>query len=275
MCKYDYENETFNSDIARVIRKFDIYVCDLGEVGTNGDNIGKARPCVIVSSDDHNHPKNNMYVIAPIRTEHSVENITPEIAQEIVRDKEKLRRIYIPINMGNDGIRFIDITEQRKISSSQICRYLFSILNPKLKKQINLGLAKYLFKDEEIEEIFEDITKPKKETIIETNKSSSLPKGFAALYAEVKEGILSSENAANKLGISVDSFDFISKEFSKNSKSDNNVCTNSKQQIIGTYYNDFISKKLTANEIAEYTDINKATVYYYLKKIKEGQKAVK
>lgn len=53
MCEINFEKENYGSDTGRIINKFDIYLCDLGDCEPiSGGDIGKTRPCVIISSDD-------------------------------------------------------------------------------------------------------------------------------------------------------------------------------------------------------------------------------
>ena len=148
MCTMN-EGREFKSDTARLIHKFDVYFCDLGEIGDN-HTLGKTRPCVIVSSDDLNDPRSGQYMIAPIRTEHSTE-VTEDNIEEIVAEKIKLGRLYIPILINPaDGYRFIDITQLRQISSSDVLSYKGTIINDKVRERINMSLMKLLFSSEEV-----------------------------------------------------------------------------------------------------------------------------
>lgn len=154
MCSF--EGQHYKSDVGRVIRKFDIYICDLGEIDKTRNNLNKTRPCVIINSDDYINPKSNSYVVAPIRTEHKTdfEQIGVE---EFIKEKRKVGRIYVPIEMAyDDEIRFIDITELRKLDVRDVIRYSSSILNPELKKRINKCIVDYLFSSFEIEKLLEN-----------------------------------------------------------------------------------------------------------------------
>lgn len=142
-----YKGEQFNSDTARIINKFDIYVCDLGEIADNS-LLGKSRPCVIISNDDYNSPKNGQYLIAPIRTEHQME-VSRENLDYITQERKKYGRIYVPIEMSPEDFRFIDITQLRQVSSSNVTRYVSTIINYKLRKRINDSLFEFLFSKEE------------------------------------------------------------------------------------------------------------------------------
>ena len=143
----------YNSDTGRIIKKFDIYSCDLGEMEKiSGGNIGKVRPCVIVSSNNINNPKSNQYLVAPIRTEHKYE-ITSENIQEFLNKKRSVGRLYVPIEFYCDDFRFIDIGQIRHVSSSKITKYITSIINPKIKSEINNALAFIHFTAEEFQDI--------------------------------------------------------------------------------------------------------------------------
>lgn len=143
-----YEGREFGSDTARLIHKFDIYFCDLGDIGET-NTLGKTRPCVIVSSDDINDPRSGQYMIAPMRTEHSVE-VTADNVEDVVADRYRLGRIYVPVLMSpSDGYRFIDITQMRQIPSSAVLNYKGSIINPKVRERINMSIMKLLFSKDE------------------------------------------------------------------------------------------------------------------------------
>lgn len=90
MCEINFEEDNYGSDTGRIIKKFDIYLCDLGEgeLFTSGGDIGKTRPCVIISSNNFNHPKSCRYIVAPIRTEHK-ETITKENLEDFVMMKKR------------------------------------------------------------------------------------------------------------------------------------------------------------------------------------------
>lgn len=131
-----------------MIRKFDIYVCDLGDP-IEGYLLGKCRPCVILQSFNTNDPRAARYVIAPIRTEHSF-TPTRENLEEIVQAKRNIGRIYIPIEMEPENFRFIDITELRCIPSNKIQWLKCSIVNIELQNRINKSLLELLFTREEL-----------------------------------------------------------------------------------------------------------------------------
>ena len=138
----------FVGDVGRMIRKFDIYVCDLGDV-IEGGLLGKCRPCVIVQSFNTNDPRSCKYIIAPIRTEHSV-TVTRDNLDDIIRLKRSIGKIYVPIEMELDDFRFIDITEMRCIPHKQIQWLKGSIVNTELQSRINRAMLELLFFPEEL-----------------------------------------------------------------------------------------------------------------------------
>ena len=144
------EGNNYYNDTARIINKFDIYVCDLGDFEDIGDSslLGKKRPCVIVSSDDINNPNLGTYLIAPIRTEHNIE-VSRETLENIVAERRKWGRIYVPIEMRRDDFRFIDITQIRPIHISKIKYYDSSIINSALKMKINASIMEACFSRDE------------------------------------------------------------------------------------------------------------------------------
>lgn len=219
-----YEGREFESDTARLIHKFDIYFCDLGDIGET-NTLGKTRPCVIVSSDDINDPRSGQYMIAPMRTEHGVE-ATADNIEDIVAEKYKLGRIYVPVLMSpSDGYRFIDITQMRQIPSSSILNYKGSIINPNVRERINTSLMKLLFSKDEftITETVEDvepvvyheledkstveesseipveakeIEEPKKK---KSKRKSSFPMGFSKYFQLYQKGEMTIAQVAEKL----------------------------------------------------------------------------
>lgn len=147
MCMY--KGKEYGSDTGRIINKFDIWICDLGEPVDN--NLGKKRPCVIVQSDRFNNPKQNRYIIAPIRTEHSMD-VSKDTLQNIVDARREVGRLYVPMEMDPDNFKFIDMTRIQSIPSSDIKIYKTSILSDEVKNNINAALFEVLFSDnEEIE----------------------------------------------------------------------------------------------------------------------------
>ena len=129
----------YYSDTGRCIRKGDIYICSLD----------KDRPALILQSNKFNNPKQNCYIIAPIKSEHQFESVTKENLQEIVnfrRDADKLR---IPIEMKPGDFRFIDMTEMSSVPSSKLLRYYTSIINPELRMKVNHAIKELLVDDDE------------------------------------------------------------------------------------------------------------------------------
>ena len=195
MCKYEGLN--LNSDIARVINKFDIYVCDLGELNEKSDRsvLAKTRPCVIVSSDEIINPKCGQYLVAPIRTEHILE-VNKDNLEYIVNQKRELGRIYIPIEIAPNDFRFIDLTQIRIISSSKIHSYVGKILNSELILKINNQLVNMFLSEGEKYEIFHK----------KKNKSPRHVSTFIEYYQKVNNDEITTKEASKQLGIEEKTF---------------------------------------------------------------------
>lgn len=244
-----YEGKTYTSDVGRIINKYDIYVCDLGEMEENG-LLGKKRPCVIVQSDKFNNPKSDKYIIAPIRTEHTME-VNRDTLQEIVESKKEVGRLYIPIECDKNDFRFIDMSQIRVIPSNKIQWYKYSILNEELKKKINDAMYEILISDDknymshhiekavegkgfkpaeeskalDIEEAHTEIAMKIEEAVNRYKGRESndhLPKNFDTLYAKVKSGRMTTQKASVELGITTVVFNNLMKDYEK-SLSKNNV----------------------------------------------------
>lgn len=145
MCKNNYYDGTIepNTDIYRIINKFDVYQCDLGEITENrGNTLGKVRPCVIVSSDDINCIFSNQYVVIPIRTIHD-ENINENNIHEYIEKERSMGRICVPIKFNNFSV--LDINQIRQIPLIKIFKYMGSIVNTELQKRINSSIMELLF----------------------------------------------------------------------------------------------------------------------------------
>lgn len=147
-----FEGREYNSDTARVINKFDVYVCDLGDVEKSSVSLGKKRPCVIISSNDIINPKSNKFFIAPIRTEHNTV-VTKDSLDKIVNSKREIGRIYIPLEVAPDEYKFIDMSDIRPVSSRDIQSYKFTIINLKTRQKINESIIEYLLSEDEFEEM--------------------------------------------------------------------------------------------------------------------------
>lgn len=149
----------YYSDVLRNIKKFDIYTCDFGD-HPGLTTLGKARPCVIVQSDDLNSPISKSFIVAPIRSEHSMDVIDENDAKDCVDMRKKCGRLYIPIKVSKkdkDMISFIDITQTRQVDASKLDRYIGQIVKPEIRMQINSMLMQLFFsKDECIYEVKEE-----------------------------------------------------------------------------------------------------------------------
>ena len=232
--------EEFNMDIGKVICKFDVYICDLGETVSEFADTGmltKKRPCVIVSSDDLNNPRNGQYKIAPIRTEHYHSEVNRENLEMIIAEKRKLGRIYVPIEMNKEDFRFIDLTQTRPISIRKIQHYVGTILNSELRRRINRDLLETSYTKDELQELLESMKIQSKEIISEIttehvpvenklevveinttdktieyiNKQETIIKeefdeDIKKKFYQVKNGACKLDAAANSLGINLNKF---------------------------------------------------------------------
>lgn len=159
-----FEGREYHSDTARVIKKFDVYVCDLGDTDDSSVSLGKKRPCVIISSDDISNPKSNKYYIAPIRTEHNMK-ITKETLDEIVESKREVGRLYIPLEISPDEYKFIDMSDIRPVSSRDILSYKFTIINTQIRQKINETIIEYFLSKNEFEEMIRNYILASKEEL--------------------------------------------------------------------------------------------------------------
>lgn len=244
MCEY-YQ------DVLRNIKKFDIYQCDF-EDHPDTNMIGKVRPGVILSSDEINCFISNSFIVAPIKTEHSME-ATEENTDEIVKMRRELGQIVIPIRM-NNRISFIDITQMRQMDAKLINRYIGTIANDGIRRQINSSLMELLFsKDESIYEIpVTSVRANRMKFITSSNqaqneqndsenieivelqpvspdsemgkklnkaiKSKENEQKVIEFYKQVQRKELSKSTAAHKLGLTIKEFDKIVKEIKKEEK---------------------------------------------------------
>ena len=148
MCYADKTNVV--TDVFRIVNKFDIYQCDLGEVNRSKDNtLGKVRPCVIVSSDDINCIFSNQFVVVPLRTVHK--DVTDDNIQEFINDERSLGRISVPVKM-NDTICVLDTNQIRQVPTSKVYKYIGTIVNKDVRKAINAALMELLFSHNEFVE---------------------------------------------------------------------------------------------------------------------------
>lgn len=175
----------FKCDMVRLLRKGDIYNCDLGENGDIQDSglLAKNRPCVIVSSNTMNTPRQYIYQIAPIRTEHILEG---ESIEYIVSERRKQGRIYVPIEMRPGDVRFIDITQMRPIHISRISSYQGSIINDDLMIKINAAIMELYYDRDELISSSSSTYNYSIETV-EEDKIIEIPQPQPMLIEEVEE----------------------------------------------------------------------------------------
>ena len=324
-----YEGKEYHSDVARFINKYDIFICDLGEPIDANNSIGKNRPCVIVQSDTINEPKQATYIVAPIRTEHSMK-VSKDTLQEIVDERRKVGRLYIPIEVDPDTYSFIDMTRLESVSSSNIKSYKNSIINPELKKKIAETLFEIFLSDEPyyninpnntvvnvsakikeeqkeskpIETIMpkpiqttdivlksnntdSEIGKKIQKAIDDSQNKTNAIKEIGQLYGKVKEGVLSTKEAAKEIGVSEDNMSVIILDYEKSLSSDVKKShpvlnidlkgTKSKYRIpddFSMYYKAYKEKKMTVTQIAAKLGRHYQTVYEYIRHYEKIQSQI-
>ena len=248
-------------------------------------------------------------MIAGIRTDHGCSNITMEDAEEIVEEKRKIGRIYIPITM-NDGIKFIDISQTRMIPSSRILSYIGGLNNDTIKNKINKALVELFFSESELVEINTKSTPQEKEVIIdipvkenietqeepvllltEVNSDNEIGQKINAAISEqesknkqkvielhkmVKRREITKSQAAKQLGMTIVNYDMIIKEINKEEKAKKKL--NNNRQIIkklptgfSLYYKAYKEGKMNVVEIAK--KLNKCTnsIYNYITSYEQMQ----
>ena len=224
-----YEGKEYYSDTGRFINKYDIFVCDLGDPVDN--NIGKKRPCVIVQSDNFNDPKQGTYLVAPIRTEHTLE-VSRETLDDVVKQRQQVGRFHIPIETEPNRFSFIDMTLTRSVHSSDILVYKYSILNQKLKKKINDALYELIFSGEE--------------------------------YSYIKDEYNTKTKSIVKLELVDDQEKYLSEE-KVGKKTNKKLCKDvTIPNGFSIYYKKYKNKDMTVKQIAEKLDKHVTTVYKYI-----------
>lgn len=245
MCTYEWEQ--FKSDTGRLIHKYDIYVCDLGDDmnDISGGRLQKTRPCVIISSNRINNPKSNQYYVAPIRTEH-IYSVSRENMNEYLNMRRKIGRIYIPLEFSPDDFRFIDMKQITPISVKNIFAYKSSIINPNTKKMINNALREIYFNDEEDNTYEQMVDEPlfnnvfySSQNVIESKEIQEeneiplvedaniviskkrtggrprvqIPENFEDVYYSWKKNEITTKEAMNKLNVTRDKLYRITKRY--------------------------------------------------------------
>lgn len=298
--------KTYKSDCARLIRKFDIYLCDLGEVG-EGLCLGKTRPCVIIQSNRMNHPLQNGYIVAPIRTEHEFK-VSKDTLQEIVDYRKSLGRIYIPIEDEPEKYRFIDITETRKVASAKVLRYKNTIINPELRQKIDDALFELLLDDDaynvdiapfgmSIDSMGETkkIETPalSEEPVADTEINQKIAKAISEQEEAIKQRVtevhkkfhkkeISKSEAAKQLGISIKDFDKISQEIKKEEKEEKKATTKTSKYAnrplpkklplgFSLLYKEYKEGNITVKEITQRLGKSEQTIYNYIARYEQLQ----
>ena len=286
-----FEGQEYYSDVARIIKKFDIYICDLGD-STDESLLNKSRPCVIVSNENNNCPKSASYLIAPIRTEHNIE-FTRETVEDVVNERRKVGRIYVPIEIAPDDFRFIDVTQARPIRSNKVNSYCNSIINEDLKKRINIALVEKYLSANEINEIMDTIDSEDQiypneienyevegveeiEQYEEDKKETNVPETFFVLYEQYKQNIITLKEASDQLQVSNDTFINLVTDYESTGAHKENLDMVIKQPKKGRgtkfptgfslYYKSYKNKKMTVKQISEKSGLSASQIRYYIKR---------
>lgn len=178
--------------------------------------------------------------------------------------------------MKPDDIRFIDITEIKKVASCKLIRYMSSILNPVVKNSINKSLYDLLFGNEELNLTYkkDDINSNKviksnsiKQQKIENNKNElfSNDDRINNLLAKIDNDEMSIEEVVESSGIGENSILFFLKE---KRRKDNVSITETKLFI--RLYAEWKSKIITAKDAAKELGIPYTSFYSYANKIKNN-----
>lgn len=291
-----YNGEQYNSDTARIISKFDIYFCDLGDF--DDGLLGKERPCVIIKNNDEISPKTGQYLIAPIRTEHQME-VNKDTLEDIVNEKRRVGRIYVPIEMQPGDYRFVDVSQMRTITSTKVMRYYSSIINRKVRNRINIAMAELQFSDEELAYISHERFKTSDsvsiveepvaksntdskvddnvESLHEIDSNSEMAKKinkaiqnqnvivneqkFVELYNQVKRKEIAKSTAAKKLGLTIKAFEQIAKEMNKEKgEKKRGRCKPGTYNGFSVYYKMYTDKKMSVKEIAQRLGVTEQAV---------------
>lgn len=303
MCEYF-------SDVLRNIKKFDIYTCDFGE-HPGLTTLGKARPCVIVQSDDLNCPISKSFVVAPIRSEHAMDVNDEKDAKECVDMRKGKGALYVPIKVNKrdkDMISFIDITQIRQVDSSKLDKYVGQIVKPELRMQINKMLMQLLFDVNEVEEILlseDDVEIEEEVHNDEVEQSDDSSTGLPAptdteigrkinaaiaeqskaneqkvreLYKQVQNKQISKSSAAHKLGLTIKAFDQMTKDMKKEEKEKKSPSKYSTRSLPKTLpsgfsllYKHHKDGKMTVKEMSKKLGKSEQTCYNYIARYEQLQ----
>lgn len=244
------EKTDVTTDVFKVINKFDIYQCNLGEPSQSRDNsLTKTRPCVIVSSDDINCVFSNQFVVVPLRTVHR--DVTDDNIQEYVNNERTLGRICIPVKM-NDVIRVMDLNQIRQVPSSRVYSYVGTILNKELRKTINARLMELLFSHDEFITNNNNIQK----------RNARMQNNLEEVEVDKPEEILSPKTEEPTESESVKEVELIVKKRGGGRKL--KFATG-----FSLYYRAWAEGKMKPEEIAEKTKLHITTIYAHIKKYHE------
>ena len=308
MCTCVINGKEYNSDTGRIIRKFDIYVCDLGEMIENGP-LAKKRPCVIVQANRMIDPKQGLFLVAPIRNEHNFGTVTREKVQEIVDYRRERGKIYVPVELFPNDFSFIDITEMKSVTSVNILSYKNSIINPAVQVKINNAMKEFLFDDGEFDNLFpaevieveakEIVTVPeeKSEPVVElkpientseigqklnkviSEQVKENEQKIIEMHKKVKRKEISKSTAAKKLGLTLKAYDEIIKQINKEDQEEkktkstyvNRPLPKSIPAGFSVYVKQYDDNKLTAKQIAKKIGKSEQTVYNYIARYRQLQ----
>lgn len=184
--------------------------------------------------------------------------------------KKEVGILYVPIEMAPNDIRFIDVTEIKKISYSKLVRYYSSIINPIVKDRINKTVLNFLFSSEELD----NLIKKEEPKVINTTSNMEVEDEDNKLHITNDDKInnlldkidndeLSIEDVIELSGLGENSIMFFLKEKRRKEKTPL-IDTKLFNRIYAEWEQKYITTKLAAKELG----IKETSFYYYSNKIK-------
>lgn len=162
------------------IYRWDVYWCSLDQDIKTAASvlIGKPnRPCIVISSDEHNS-KSNKVLVLPFCSNNSG---VPD--DEYIKKREKDGEVLIPMVLNRDETSFLIIEQPRLLSKKMLQGYIGTLdteLNRELSIKITEELFKYIidpnvFKDTVFNKLDQEITESetKEQNIEELNDEKS------------------------------------------------------------------------------------------------------
>lgn len=282
------------SDVRKNVNRLDIFYCDPGDY-PNTNTLGGRRPYLILSA--FSSMLSNSHLAAPLRSDKGL-NADETNAEECVDIRRKTGRYYIPIRI-DKKTSFIDLTQIRQIDSRIIDRYIGTIYNEELIKQVNDGIMEIFFgtnqhaiqseednyepvdisMEVELKPIENDynVGNEISDTISEQAKHNE--EKVIELYKQVKRKELSKSTAARKLGLTIKAFDEITKEIRKEEKEEKKAKSNYAKRPLpkslpsgfSMYYKAYKENKMTAKQIGEKLKKSDQTIYNYIARYEQLQ----